>query len=287
MAWSPRLCLELTLFYAKDGGSVLGFPVHSAIISAQSPFLSQVIADLKHKGSTEHQPAQLPMMEDDCSAVRSMLACLYGRFPRAHRQQGIEASPTVNVDYQYLRLMRLTHKYGMLGILQDLETSLVLALRRLAVPYSMECNLVLAIAAFAEDCKCGQMLAVCEAIIAKEFDMFSIRHEALSSSLSSASLFRIAQGVNIYRKETISKLDEALQQSGIEARKFCTAHYLHQMICPRCNKALDLSKKCNVFHHDRLCYCRWPASPTTSREQYQGTILVEQVTKNLLQLAEA
>ncbi|KAL3139317.1 hypothetical protein ABBQ38_003655 [Trebouxia sp. C0009 RCD-2024] len=162
------------------------------------------------------------MVDDSCSALRDLLACVYGRLPRADSQQGAFTVNDLTICFDtleaiqvYGKKMRLAYKYGMLGILQQQDTSLMPALHTLvspmfsdAVVYTQREEMMLETAIFAEDCKCARILAVSEAFIVKRFDSLASGF-ALSSRLSSASLLRVAQGVSILGADTISKLHEA------------------------------------------------------------------------------
>lgn len=229
---------------AQDGSSKIGFPVHTAVIASHSPVLSRILKDLRETGNKQ-QPLRLPMVDDDCSALRDVLACVYGRLPRVDSQQGAltVSDPTVCLDsletiQAYGKKMRLAYKYGMLGILQEQETSLMPALYTLVSPMSSDAlvytqreALVLETAIFAEDCKCARILAVSEAFIVKHFKYLAPEF-AVSSRLSAASLLRVAQGVSIVGADTISKLQEALADSQTEARVFSRSRYEKGMICP-------------------------------------------------------
>lgn len=252
---------------AQDDSRVIGFPVHSHVISSHSPILSQVLRDLNETG-TKQRPIRLPMVDDDCSAVRETLVCVYGRLPRAHSQQAV-SPPTVllhNLEtvQVYAKKRRLAYKYGMLDILQDQEKALVPTLDTLVTQgflfmYNQQQAMVLETAIVADDCKCAQVLSVCEALIAKHFDDYSTQEGPTLSRMSSASLLRVAQGVSLVGAATMSTLHKALGGLEAEAVKGCTLR--GRMICPRCNKRLDLSKKRNVVHLNRSSRCRWPSAP--------------------------
>ena len=276
---------------AQDGSNVLEFPVHSAIISSHSPILCRVLNDL-HETGNKQQRLRLPMVDDDCSAVRRVLACVYGRLPHAGSQGApTVASATVSLDsletvQAYGKKMRLAHKYGMVGILEEQETSLMPALYTLvgtahsgAVVDTLQKAMVLEIAIFAEDCRCAQILAVSEAFFVKHFEYLA-PDLASSSRMSSAGLVRIAQGINIVGADRISKLRGALST---EAQVFSRSRYAKGMICPRCNRPLDRSIKRNIVHFDRSSNCKWP----TARDFSLPELSVTEISQSFLQLAKA
>ena len=289
------------LLCVSDGSNVVGFPVHTAIISSHSPVLAQCLHELNKDQDTTKQRLPLfhfPMVDDDCSAVRDMLACMYGRLPRANSQQ---AAPRVSLASQNLknipveaRKMRLTHKYGMLAIMQEQESVLLPALYQLThaiglvtqaeVRYShhQQCALVLETVSAAEECKSAQILAVCEAFIVKHFDEFTNQSYVLSNKLSSASLLRVAQAVSMYKENTISALGKALQESKSEAQIFSKTYFQQGMICPRCNQHLDRSNKRNACHLNRSSLCKWPGG-----HAHPPVLSIPEISKTLLQLLEA
>ena len=254
---------------ASDGSSVVGFPVHIAIVSSHSPILSRCFEDLSkgRESPNQHLP-RFPMVDDDCSAVRSMLACMYGRLPLANSQQAALRLSQSSQDPKMIPVeaskLRLTHKYGMLAIMQEQETLLLPVLHQLIHPAKEvcsrreQCTLVLKTAKSAEECKSARILAVCEAFIAQQFDVFSTQSFVLSNELTSASLLRIAQGVSMCRENTINNLKKALEESESDAKNFSREYFQQKMKCPRCNEALDRSNKCNTCHLNRSSSCKWP-----------------------------
>ena len=121
---------------ASDCSHVVGFPVHSVIISSHSPVLSQFIQELhKEKDSTKQQLPRFPTVDDDCSAIRNMLKCMYGGLPRANSQQAVPRFSQGSEELETIPIeaskTRLTHKYGMLAIKQEQEILLLPPLHQL------------------------------------------------------------------------------------------------------------------------------------------------------------
>ena len=283
---------------ASDCSHVVGFPVHSVIISSHSPVLSQFIQELhKEKDSTKQQLPRFPMVDDDCSAIRNMLKCMYGGLPRANSQQAVPRFSQGSEELETIPIeaskMRLTHKYGMLAIKQEQEMLLLPPLHQLVHATALvsqagkmctlgqQCTLVLETAFVAEECKCTQLLAVCEAFIAQHFDEFTAQSYALSNTLSSASLLRVAQGLSMFQKNTISTMDKALGEAESETRNFSKTYFQQGMICPQCSQRLDCSNKRNACHFNRSSSCKWPRGHATP-----PALSVSEISKKLLQLME-
>lgn len=283
---------------ASDCSSVVGFPVHSVIISSHSPVLSQFLQEMNNERDSikQHLP-RFPMVDDDCSAIRDMLRCMYGGLPRANSQEAAPIFSRGSADLEMIPIeaskMRLTHKYGMLDIKQKQETLLLPALYQLIHATTLvsqaggmdtrrqQCTLVLEIASVAEDCKCAQLLAVCEAFIVGHFDEFTTQSYALRNALSSASLLRVAQGLSMCQKNTINILDQARRECESETRNFSKTYFQQGMICPRCSQRLDRSNKRNTCHLDRSSFCKWPGG-----HAYPPVLSVTEISKKLLQLME-
>ena len=69
-----------TVLCVAEQDDMIGFPVHRAIIAAHSPILHNVLLDLDTSDAQQQallKQCQIPTMEDDCTAVRAILACMY------------------------------------------------------------------------------------------------------------------------------------------------------------------------------------------------------------------
>ena len=291
---SPSFASEVDLLLlASDGFRDVAYPVHKAVISQHSAVLSQALQDLYETSSSTSAQSlpQLPMVDDDCSAISSMLACMYGRFIYAGTPPAQTPTPTISLEMVpiHANKMRVPHKYSMADILLEQEKALLPALEELAMQsvsccYTQQHALVLETAIVAEDCFRPQMLSICEAFIAKNLGAYMKADRATISKLSKASLIRVAQGVDRWQTALNTKLQK-LQSYSDEAQQFnpfIKAHFEHGMICPRCNRHLDRSKKRNVVHKKRSSSCTWPKCSFEVKE-----LSMMQIANGLLKLAKA
>ena len=288
-ALKPSFASEVdVVLCAFDGDRVVGFPVHKAVISQYSPVLSQALQDLfetSRPDKAQHLQ-RLPMIDDDCSAIRSMLACVYGCCTYTGTPRACKSAPKVSLaDSKMIPIhankMRLPHKYSMTQILVAQEKSLLPALEHLAdtpspARFGQQHALILETAIVAEACRTPQLLAVCEAFVVQNFEAYTKKGPAQISKLSKASLIRIAQTMD----SALSETQEALELSASEAQKFIKANFEPGMTCPRCNRQLSLSKKQNIIHQYRSC--TWP----TDSSDIEGPSLTE-IADDLLKLAKA
>lgn len=173
--------------------------------------------------------------------------------------------------------MKLCHKYGMPGVAQLQTEALMVPLRTCAteaVVSEQQIAFVLDCAAAAEECGLTAMLGLCEAIIITNFTQFALDHKAMTLKLSSASMFRIAQGHVKLQSDVISDLERALGSCVEEAKtlsqqlnkvvKHLSARSpeLCQVSCPRCSSKLHSMSMWEPMQHDSSCKCKkactWP-----------------------------
>ena len=265
------------LLCVKDGDQTTGFLAHRSVLTAHSPVLGEMLG-LSFNNSQERLP-YLPMVGDDCSAVRSALACIYSQSARADgTPRGDCTSPNNSLAAAAVQasLLRLCHKYSMTGVAQLQSEALMEPLRKCANEANdvsqEQIALVLDCAAAAEDCGLGAMLELCEEIIITNFPGFA-QYQALTSKLSSASMLRIAQGRLNLQYDGISDMRRALRSCVEEAKTLSELvnRKVYQMpgwmekfqvSCPRCSCKLCCTSKLGPMQHDSSCKCKtactWP-----------------------------
>ena len=245
---------------AKDQERVIGFPVHKDIISAHSPVLCQIMGELTTSCSN---PQQLPMVDDSCSAIRDILARIYGAFGHTSKQSVPSVACSFSSKHWSVtaNTLRLCHKYAMIKLESALEESLVQPLTQYLRrwPSTQQHNMVLEIASVAEECNRNSLLVLCEAYVVKYFAYYESKPNAMSK-LSSASMFRISSGLSRHHPETMRAVNKALAASVTEAkyssRKYCGT------TCPRCRETVvQLAKNADhrhIKHKHHPVSCTWP-----------------------------
>lgn len=252
---------------ADDGNHcLLDFPVHSKIISAQSPVLFQLLEAQRSNGVSDQQPLRLPLLKNidslySDSTMRAVVTYLYTQecerpLPSRFRWDFWDKLP-VQVE-----CMRLFHKYSMEEMLmvhlhRPLENLVKLGMAQL--------DHVLEFAVNAEDCGCLSIMKTREVYIAiKCLDDQNVLRHINDHGLSHAGTLRISQVVLKSQSKTIQDMDTALRRFAGEAlANHCKCSFYHGMCCPRCGRRLKLSKKKNVVHKgNKPCKCTWPRQQT-------------------------
>ena len=222
---SPLFVHETDLLLrATEQDLIFEFPVHRALIAAHSPVLHQMLVDLESKALpltakiNTHQQyhLQVPMVEDDCAAVRAVLAHIYSQFTVLDTPPPTGDSQRGNNDIvQLANQTALAHKYGMLAIMRAKEKALAKCLLKLLSSIQPGAgqppcitpvlrDQVLECAGVATKCGFAMTLALCESVIAAKFDAFNDSQQALINSFSPSSMFRVAQGLVCYQRTMLS-----------------------------------------------------------------------------------
>ena len=266
-------CSTNLILTVKDSDVTIGFPVHKDIISAHSSILCQFIGELR---PSDGKPPQLPMVDDSCSALRQVLASIYGAF--GHTEEP-PASPEASMFHSRLwpeiaDRLRLCHKYGMLKIRSAQEKSLMPSLMEYAkeltdtTVHTDQYDMVPVIASAAEECGCKDMLMWCEAFVVRYFHYYAMcQSQQLLSKLPPASMIRVSLGLAKAHKDTMSAVHKKLEVS-VNETKECSYSLMcgSEPKCPRCGKALERIARrqpgttlpSTPLHKDRNSWCQWP-----------------------------
>ena len=264
-------CSTNLILTVKDNDVTVGFPVHKDIISAHSSILCQFIGELR---SSEGKTPQLPMVDDSCSALRQVLARIYGDFGDTEEQP---ASPRASMFYpnQWPGIadrLRLCHKYGMLKVRSAQEKSLMPSFMEFVEDSvsSEHLHMMPVIACVAEECGCKTMLTLCEAFMVRYFHFYASQASRPSQALSKlppSSMFRISLGLAQIHKDTMSAVRKVIEVSVNEVKE-CSYSLMcgSEPKCPRCGKALERIARrqpgttlpSTPLHKDRHSWCQWP-----------------------------
>lgn len=264
----PTLAVRADVMLCADDGnhSLIGFPVHSEIVSAQSPVLSQLLEAQRSNGVSDQQPLCLPLLKDidslySESTMRAAVTYLY-------LQESERPQPS-NYRWDFwdmlpvqVECMHLFYKYSMEEMLM---VHLHIPLENLVKIGVAQLDHVLEFVVNAEDCGCLSIMKTCEVYMAVKClkDQNVLQH-INSCGLSQASTLRISQVVIMRQSKTIQDMETTLRRSSGEAlANRCKCSLYHGMCCPRCGRRLKLSKKKNVVHKgNKPCKCTWPRQQT-------------------------
>lgn len=274
--------VDLVLCAGKPDNRV-GFPVHSMIISGHSPVLCQLLEEMQSPCEQQRQEASLltiPMMDDRCTAVRALLEYIYQPFQLERSEVGSQtdiAAPSMDTASAILDNVILAHKYGMTTVLLAQEQGLMIPLQSLlSQPVGTmsqdEHSFVLKCASVADQYSLAAMSTFCEGVIALHFTSFSQEEHAMASTLSSASMLRIAQISYKLQTGTTEAVCQSLR-SYIKATKGQVASSsqfaidfgdLAQATCPKCYGPLYVAATPGYLHQQVIkhtqpnCPCKWP-----------------------------
>lgn len=281
---SPHFASKVDLLLCvQEGSQETAFPVHEMIVSAHSSVLSHVFEDTS---ATVTKPrdsklARVPMMDDSCSAVRSALTCMYACFPLTPStalQSDNSFGCNLSLDSMptHTSHMKFYDKYNMTKIAEMQTEAFMTPLQSCLMADSLDTEAVahvLDCAAAATKCELLAMLAVCEDIITRHFDVFMCQHSLMASKLSSCSMLKVAQAKLEEKEAIIKDMHAALTHSVAEAKRFniCTIKSLrgssrqHDLSCPRCSSKLRIENYNDILEHDKGCTCKlactWPELP--------------------------
>lgn len=269
---------DVVLCVNAGNNSLIVFPVHREIISAQSPVILQLLQIMeaqRSNGDSEQQPLRIPLLKDtdnlySDSAMRAAVTCLYSQGSGGSQPRGL----SVDLLPTQAECMRLFHQYGMDLPLMALDSHLKGPLEQLVKKHITECgnchlDEFLKFAIDAEVCRCMSVLKVCEAFITfKCLDHQTTLRYAVGCGLPQASTVRVHEALyealTRSHRQTEQDMMVALRTSAIEAQSQCNDSYYPGMCCVRCDRTMRLSKNKNVVHKGSKCPpdCRYPRQHT-------------------------
>lgn len=266
---SPRFASQVDIMLCcRDGQRKVAYPAHKTILSAHSPVLSKILEQLQPTSDNVKQQSarlfQLPMVDDDCAAIRSALHFVYAWLPSEQATPYTLLEANLKTTSSSPEIMVFAHKYGMSNVLLAQEAALLRGLHKIdfctqpksRVPshqlFQQKHTHILECAAIAETCGCNTLLTFCEAIIAVHFHVYQQKPDVLTSKLSTSRMYMICQGVLEHQQQflkAIGKLFGKPESSGWS--------------CIRCQGALKV-QSCFISHQNDAIDCRWPDTYNTS-----------------------
>lgn len=235
----------------RQGAWNLGFPVHKSIISAHSPVLCEAILDLQppedQADAQSSELLRLPLVDDNCSAVRAALSSMYESCTWATRS----AKARQNGDNLWeasdcVEHIRFAHKYAMNKTLQLQQKTLVHYLCKLCTSetvysHSPDCAFIFKCIGLAEELVLNEVLQACEAVIVANFEAFR-QPQTLAIKLGPSSMLAIAtavfQGQQQVMANTRSARDIYAQQ--VETFVKINGTLNRKMWCPECKQGMRI-----------------------------------------------
>ena len=257
---------------AQDKNYTVEFRVHKDVISGHSPILCQFIGDLP---TAVDKLPHLPLVGDNCLAVRGVLADMYQAFATTRQSEGSVGALNSLTEWSvHFDRLCLADKYDMLNIRLSHGKALMVPLTKLvSQDYTKDCAcLVLQILTIAEQCGCKAMLVSCEAYVVKHFQFYTSAHHKEMSKLSQASLLRISQGLVHCHEASMQVANDANTAAAKEVEA-SSVLYKAGDSCPRCNKALDHVYGRSTIMHKKQTFCTWPAKRVLKQSSAQVSII--------------
>ena len=275
---SPSFTSQVdVMLCCRDGQRKVAFPSHKTILSAHSPILSKILEELQPTSDdVKRQPErlpQLPMVSDDCAALRSALQFVYAWVPSDQDTPYTLLEANLNTTSTSPEIMMFAHKYGMSSVLLAQEAATVQGLhdlifctqhRQQSGGCSMSPDLspanqlfqqkhtqILECTAIAARCGCNTLLTFCEACIVVHFHIFQQKPDVLTGRLSTASMYMISQGLLEHQQHFLLAIREQLGRP-----------ILRCWHCKNCQGIMKV-KSCFVSHSDNCMdahgppACRW------------------------------
>lgn len=292
-----------TVLCLSNGGTAVEFPVHSTVLSAESPVICSLLQSLScRQADTEQtditsQKLRMPMFGDTQQGVQDVLAVTYLPFA-SDRTAALSRASSSESHHAIV----IAHKYGMTQLVTSLESTLV---DRIKTAYATEqasaaapghvstlpttvldAQAAIAYAAAADKCQLKYLLAYSEAYIVQHFHENQFQDKQLGHQLSGQSFFRIAKALANRHASESRQMLAAVSAAATEAETAivrsqslaqfllykCGLGFMGPSIlwvqCPRdnCKGHLELVKHSKRYKTSYCSntWCEWPEPKTQS-----------------------